>query len=179
MLSMVAPELQRIMDAHETLGQLRRSLERELREQLEARISDARDRLAVAAYYGHKSGLSISAIATQGMQTKNRLTARAAIDRGAHLADLTAPSDATSAEFRWTGQGQILVCPDSESLAPVLAALRLEPGEHSATFELVDGRILPVTPPWTAETGRNPVSALVLGPNAEYRERLLNWATRP
>lgn len=174
---MVAPELQRIVDARDTLGRLRRSLEQELREQLEAQISDARDRLAVAAYHGHQSGLSISEIALEGMGTKNRLTARTAIDRGAHLVGLTAPTDAASAEFRWTNEGQIEVRPDAETLAPVLTALGLEPGDHSAVFELIGDRLQPVTPLWTPETGRNPVAALVLGPNTEYRERVLGWAT--
>lgn len=173
---MVMPELQRIIDAHDTLFRLRRDLERELREQMKSRISEAQDRLAVAAYRARESGISISEIANEGMQTKNRATARDAIARGAHLVGLTAPPDTESAEFRRMKEGRVEVRPDTETLAPVLAALEMQPGDHSAIFELREDRVLPITPLWTPETGRNPVAALVLGPNREYRDRLIEWA---
>lgn len=173
---MVKPELQRIIDARDTLFRLRRDLERELREQVKSHISEAQDRLAVAAYHARESGISISEIANEGMQTKNRATARDAIARGAHLVGLTARPDTVSAEFRRMKEGQFEVRPDAETLAPVLTALGLEPGDHSALFELVGGRLQPVTPLWTPETGRNPVAALVLGPNTAYRNRLMEWA---
>ena len=172
--------MKRLADADEEYRRAKRDMEAIVRAEVKERIEKYKAKRDLLAFAAKQAGGSPTMIAREGLHTTNRSTAYEAIAAGEALSPdapiVSIETGEVVAEFGWTNDGYLLVRPDAETLAPVLAALGLEPGDHSAIFELVGDRLQPITPLWTAETGRNPVAALVLGPNAEYRDRVLGWA---
>lgn len=172
--------LKRLADADDEYREMKRDLEAIVRAEVKTRLEESKNKRDMLAYAAKQAGLTPTIIAREGLHTTNRTTAYEAIAHGEAISPnapiVSIETGKVVAEFDWTEEGYLLVRPDSETLAPVLAALDLEAGDHTATFELVGDRLMPITPIWTPETGRNPVVALVAGPNADYRTRVLEWA---
>lgn len=175
------PVILRVVEADRAYRMKKLDIEREVREEVRARLEELFDRRGIAAFYAREAGRSVSQIAREGLSTKNRGTADRAIQRGAELVGVATPAALEvhgADEFEWVDATTVRFTPTAETIAPTLAALDLAAGEYHADFEVSEGRIIPITPGWSRETGTNPVVRLVAGEDASTRKRMLEWAGR-
>lgn len=81
----VHPLLQRVIDADTEYRRMKRDADREARALARARVQEAYDERAIAAYEAHFARISIRKIGVIGLSTQAPTTPREAIARGAEL----------------------------------------------------------------------------------------------
>lgn len=175
--------LQAVRQAEKDLQDMRKIVEATVRAEIAKRVQEASDKVSRAVYAAKQAGVGPTAIAREGFGITGRVTTYKHITRGQELAGHTplviaAGTEEAVSEFEWVQPGVVRAQPSAAALAPIFEMLDIEPEGRAfwADFEVVDGRVIPLTAAWTAEEGRNPVVALVIGEDATYRDRIASWA---
>ncbi|KZE41405.1 hypothetical protein [Microbacterium sp. T32] len=174
--------IQAVKKADEDYRALRKVVEATVRAEIAKRTQEASDNVARATWAARQAGVGPTRLAREAFGHEGRATVYRYLARGGELAGDTptvvSAADEVVSEFEWVQPGVVRVQPAAATLAPLLAMLDIDGAGRAfwADFEVVDGRVLPLTEAWTAEEGRNPVVALVIGEDPTYRERVASWA---
>lgn len=176
--------LQAVKRAGDEYRAFRKAVEATVRAEIAERVQEASDKVARATYAARQAGLGPTRIAREAFGHEGRTTVYRYLARGEELAGdsptVVSAAEEVVSEFEWIQPGVIRVQPAAATLAPLLSMLDIDGAGRAfwADFEIADGRVLPLTEAWTAEEGRNPVVALVIGEDSTYRDRIVEWASK-
>jgi hypothetical protein len=181
----VDPYIQAVADADNRWRELRKTLERRIREEMEEEIEAARVFRCIKAAEAQAAGRPVTRISKEGLHTTATITAYNAIREGqAYLAKESADAIAQDArpEFETAGAGRFIVTPKAADIDPILDALSMSRETFDANPELQSAEFSydAKSGLWRAETaafvpsiGRHPVVAL--SQHAPYATRIQTW----
>lgn len=179
------PYIQAVADADNRWRELRKTLERRIREEMEGEIEAARVFRCIKAAEAKAAGRPVIRISREGLHTTATVTAYDAIREGqAYLAKENADALAEEGrpEFETAGAGRFIITPKAADIDPILAALSMSretfdanPELQSAEFsyDAKSGQWSPTTPAFVPSVGRHPVVAL--SQHAPYATRIQTW----